>query len=173
MLKPMVSCTERKVRFDFHHEPERNKRQRMTSPMSDISLSSDSPSALSLSDSSISELSSTQPAPTKVAKATSPVISLNNKPNPAPKPPVIKTVQVPAQAKKPTAGKKSLPIMSQLPLSPGRQVAYKPVAKPTKSNNKAADDGGWILARIVRMINGDKLKYEVQDADTEPGNSPP
>ena len=58
--------------------------------------------------------------------------------------------------------------LDQLPLLPGRKVAFKvPVAKHL--TEKGGDDEGgesdWILATILRNIMQDKMRYEVQDAD--------
>ncbi|RSH90860.1 hypothetical protein EHS25_010036 [Saitozyma podzolica] len=53
----------------------------------------------------------------------------------------------------------------QLPLQPGRKVAFK---VPNKGKDKAEDETGeeaWILATIRKCINQDKMRYEVQDAD--------
>ncbi len=58
--------------------------------------------------------------------------------------------------------------LDQLPLQPGRKVAFKiPVAKHGKEKG-GEDEGGeneWILATIQRCILQDKMRYEVQDAD--------
>jgi SAGA-associated factor 29 len=53
----------------------------------------------------------------------------------------------------------------QLPLQPGRKVAFK---VPNKGKDKAEDETGeeaWILATIRKCINQDKMRNEVQDAD--------
>ena len=56
----------------------------------------------------------------------------------------------------------------QLPLQPGRKVAFKvPVAKHSKEKGGDEDDAesDWILATIQRCILQDKLRYEVEDDD--------
>lgn len=53
----------------------------------------------------------------------------------------------------------------QLPLQPGRKVAFKvPAAKNARG---VEEEGGedWILAMIKRCLESNRLKYEVQDAD--------
>ena len=53
----------------------------------------------------------------------------------------------------------------QLPLQPGRKVAFKVPA--TKNAKGVEEDNGddWILAMIKRCILQDRMRYEVQDAD--------
>ena len=51
----------------------------------------------------------------------------------------------------------------QLPLLPGRKVAFKPPNQ--KSDDSGADDG-WILAMIRSKIDREGTRYEVQDADS-------
>ncbi|ODN74033.1 hypothetical protein L202_07508 [Cryptococcus amylolentus CBS 6039] len=55
----------------------------------------------------------------------------------------------------------------QLPLQPGRKVAFKLPAKSTRdgedSQGGAGDD--WILATVKRCILQDRMRYEVQDVD--------
>lgn len=51
---------------------------------------------------------------------------------------------------------------SQLPLRPGRQV----VCKEPKSVSGDSEPG-WILAKVVKMIGADKMRYEVEDADED------
>lgn len=51
---------------------------------------------------------------------------------------------------------------AQLPLKPGRKVAYK-----HKPGARGKDEQEWILAVIVDTIKGDRIRYTVQDADTE------
>jgi SAGA-associated factor 29 len=72
----------------------------------------------------------------------------------------------------------------QLPLQPGRRVAAKPPPKTTatgagggvrtgssgdismsESGVGSGGDEEWILATIKKCIQGDKMRYEVQDAD--------
>jgi len=52
----------------------------------------------------------------------------------------------------------------QLPLRPGRKVAAR---QKHHGTNKGREDEGeeWILAKVVKMVGGDKYRYEVQDAD--------
>jgi len=66
-------------------------------------------------------------------------------------------------------------LMNQLPLQPGRKVAFRQPPQ-SKSANRGGDFGGadaegetWILAVVKRCIGGDPKKYEVQDDDTEDG----
>ena len=55
-------------------------------------------------------------------------------------------------------------ISDQLPLQPGRKVAFKvPAQKTGKAVGPEEED--WILATIKRCIGGDRSRYEVQDAD--------
>lgn len=51
----------------------------------------------------------------------------------------------------------------QLPLRAGRKVA----ARQKQQGVKGREDEGeeWILAKVVKMVGGDKMRYEVQDAD--------
>ena len=56
----------------------------------------------------------------------------------------------------------------QLPLQPGRKVAFKvPGAKHGKEKGGEDDDAesDWILATIQRCILQDKMRYEVEDDD--------
>ena len=53
-------------------------------------------------------------------------------------------------------------LQDQLPLRPGRKVAFK-VPKPKGEVDDGSDD--WILATIVRSLSQDKARYEVQDDD--------
>jgi len=52
----------------------------------------------------------------------------------------------------------------QLPLQPGRKVAFR---QPNQTDGET-----WILAVVKKCIGGDKNKYEVQDDDTEDGENP-
>jgi SAGA-associated factor 29 len=57
---------------------------------------------------------------------------------------------------------------SQLPLQPGRKVAFRPsTAKQHDKGAHDADSEQWILAVVQRMLNNDKTRYEVQDMDDE------
>jgi SAGA-associated factor 29 len=47
----------------------------------------------------------------------------------------------------------------QLPLQPGRKVAFKMPPQPGE------EEESWILATVIRCLGGDKTRYEVQDAD--------
>ncbi|KAH9445264.1 hypothetical protein MJO28_001568 [Puccinia striiformis f. sp. tritici] len=51
----------------------------------------------------------------------------------------------------------------QLPLLPGRLVAFK---RPRKPSDTAGDDY-WIMAKVVKCISGDRNRYEVEDVDEE------
>ncbi|CAH7675284.1 SGF29 tudor-like domain-domain-containing protein [Phakopsora pachyrhizi] len=51
----------------------------------------------------------------------------------------------------------------QLPLQPGRLVAFKRPKKPSDSLGMEE----WIMAKVVKCISGDKNRYEVQDVDDE------
>jgi len=69
-------------------------------------------------------------------------------------------------------------LADQLPLKPGRKVAFRPVLKKGAIgvDVKKDDVGGeeWIMASVKRCINQDKNRYEVQDVDlTEDGQPGP
>jgi len=67
-------------------------------------------------------------------------------------------------------------LADQLPLKPGRKVAFRPVSKKgvVGPDGKKEDGEEWILASVRRCINQDKNRYEVQDADpTEDGQPGP
>ncbi|EFP86951.1 hypothetical protein PGT21_031068 [Puccinia graminis f. sp. tritici] len=51
----------------------------------------------------------------------------------------------------------------QLPLLPGRLVAFKCPRKP--SDHPAEEH--WIMAKVVKCISGDRNRYEVEDVDEE------
>lgn len=58
----------------------------------------------------------------------------------------------------------------QLPLQPGRKVAFKLPAVKAKGDGDTSVNGGssgddWILATVKRCILQDKMRYEVQDVD--------
>lgn len=58
----------------------------------------------------------------------------------------------------------------QLPLQPGRKVAFKLPAVKAKGDGDTSGSGGsggddWILATVKRCILQDKMRYEVQDVD--------
>ena len=56
----------------------------------------------------------------------------------------------------------------QLPLQPGRKVAFKlPAAKSSKEKpgDEEESEDEWILGTIVKSFSQDKLRYEVQDDD--------
>ncbi|KAL8292126.1 hypothetical protein RQP46_001592 [Phenoliferia psychrophenolica] len=72
-------------------------------------------------------------------------------------------------ARKKTKQERKELINQQLPLTPGRRVAFH-----QKVTNVAADgakEEGWILAQITQCIGGDKTKYQVQDVDFDPNTS--
>lgn len=51
----------------------------------------------------------------------------------------------------------------QLPLLPGRLVAFK---RPKKTSDSSTEDQ-WIMAKVVKCISGDRNRYEVEDVDEE------
>ncbi len=57
--------------------------------------------------------------------------------------------------------------LDQLPLQPGRKVAFKvPTTKvPRTGGDDDGADNDWILATIIKCSSQDKMRYEVQDAD--------
>lgn len=63
----------------------------------------------------------------------------------------------------PSAKRRIEALQNQLPLRPGRQV----VCKEPKSASGGDAEPGWILAKVVKMIGADKMRYEVEDADDE------
>ncbi|KAK7048358.1 SAGA-associated factor 29 [Favolaschia claudopus] len=72
-------------------------------------------------------------------------------------------------------------LAKQLPLQEGRKVAFhqpsgKPSAggKPTGNSNASPDTGenNWILAVVVRCLNNDKHRYEVQDPEPQEDGQP-
>jgi SAGA-associated factor 29 len=62
-------------------------------------------------------------------------------------------------------------LTSQLPLKEGRFVAFRPPPKPGQPKNAKQEAGStdWIQARVVRCIQGDKNRYEVEDVDDADG----
>ncbi|KAJ7069797.1 SGF29 tudor-like domain-containing protein [Mycena amicta] len=74
-------------------------------------------------------------------------------------------------------------LAKQLPLQPGRKLAFhqpsgKPSGpggvKPAAATTSAAIETGenWILAVVVRCLNNDKNRYEVQDAEPQEDGQP-
>ncbi|VDB91887.1 unnamed protein product [Peniophora sp. CBMAI 1063] len=53
---------------------------------------------------------------------------------------------------------------AQLPLQPGRLIAFLTPGE--------GDESAWILAKVVRTLNGSKKNYEVQDAEDMDDGSP-
>ncbi|PLW07679.1 hypothetical protein PCASD_22819 [Puccinia coronata f. sp. avenae] len=51
----------------------------------------------------------------------------------------------------------------QLPLLPGRLVAFK---RPRKSSDSSMEEH-WIMAKVVKCISGDRNRYEVEDVDED------
>lgn len=51
----------------------------------------------------------------------------------------------------------------QLPLLPGRLVAFK---RPRKTSDSSTEDH-WIMAKVVKCISGDRNRYEVEDVDED------
>ncbi|KAK4057187.1 hypothetical protein OIO90_001682 [Microbotryomycetes sp. JL221] len=72
---------------------------------------------------------------------------------------------------KSTAKSRRDAITAQLPLTPGRQVAFRQPIKGNNagSNNDVKDD--WILAVVIASL--DKNRYTVQDIDFDPTNPTP
>ncbi|KAG8968766.1 hypothetical protein FRC03_006223 [Tulasnella sp. 419] len=65
-------------------------------------------------------------------------------------------------------------LASQLPLRPGRKVAFRQPAQGagSKSHDVGGADGEgetWILAVVKQSVGGTKTRYEVQDDDNEDG----
>lgn len=56
-------------------------------------------------------------------------------------------------------------LADQLPLKPGRKVAFRPVKKggSQAGDSKKSEDGGdeWIMAFVKRCINQDKNRLEM------------
>ncbi|KAG6816806.1 hypothetical protein H0H87_002775 [Tephrocybe sp. NHM501043] len=60
----------------------------------------------------------------------------------------------------------------QLPLQPGRKVAFHPPpGKPSNGASADNDENTWILALVTKCINADKNRYEVQDAEPQEDGS--
>ncbi|KAI6040854.1 SGF29 tudor-like domain-containing protein [Pisolithus marmoratus] len=61
----------------------------------------------------------------------------------------------------------------QLPLQEGRMVAFHPPAEVFADGSNADDnENTWILAVIIRCINQDKNRYEVQDVEPQEDGQP-
>lgn len=62
----------------------------------------------------------------------------------------------------------------QLPLRPGRKVAFHPPSNTSKAAESAGGgkDEEWILAVVTKSINQDKNRYEVQDPEPQEDGSP-
>ncbi|KAH9950535.1 SGF29 tudor-like domain-containing protein [Amylocystis lapponica] len=62
----------------------------------------------------------------------------------------------------------------QLPLQPGRKVAFHPPQNTTKAADAAAagKEEDWILAVVTKCINQDKNRYEVQDPEPQDDGQP-
>ncbi|MBW0533186.1 hypothetical protein O181_072901 [Austropuccinia psidii MF-1] len=58
---------------------------------------------------------------------------------------------------------KRINFRDQLPLLPGRLVAFK---RPKKSSESGGVED-WIMAKVVKSIGGDKNRYEVEDIDED------
>lgn len=54
------------------------------------------------------------------------------------------------------------PYSDQLPLQPGRRIAFR---VPAEKSGGVDQEVTWILATVKRCLNGDRSRYEVQDAD--------
>ncbi|KAI0322410.1 SGF29 tudor-like domain-containing protein [Amylostereum chailletii] len=73
-----------------------------------------------------------------------------------------------AFSREPKARREAL--SGQLPLQEGRLVAFHPNSSMSKVNGAEAaetDDNTWILAKVLRSINQDKNRYEVEDAEPD------
>ncbi|KAI0032564.1 SGF29 tudor-like domain-containing protein [Vararia minispora EC-137] len=73
----------------------------------------------------------------------------------------------PPFSREPKARREAL--SAQLPLQSGRMVAFHPppAGKPNGTENGDTEDTTWILAKVVRCINQDKNRYEVQDIEPQ------
>lgn len=62
----------------------------------------------------------------------------------------------------------------QLPLRPGRKVAFKVPKAGASTTAVETDDSEqeWILAIVKRCLNGDRMRYEVVDADDATDQAP-
>ncbi|GJE97193.1 SAGA-associated factor 29 family protein [Phanerochaete sordida] len=60
----------------------------------------------------------------------------------------------------------------QLPLRPGRKVAFHPPSNTSKAADTGGKDEEWILAVVTKSINQDKNRYEVQDPEPQEDGSP-
>ncbi|KAJ6508795.1 SGF29 tudor-like domain-containing protein [Mycena sanguinolenta] len=63
----------------------------------------------------------------------------------------------------------------QLPLQENRKVAFhQPSGKPSGGGKPSTDSGenNWILAVVVRCLNNDKNRYEVQDPEPQENGQP-
>ncbi|SCZ89159.1 BZ3500_MvSof-1268-A1-R1_Chr9g10314 [Microbotryum saponariae] len=65
----------------------------------------------------------------------------------------------------------SLAFHAQLPLGPGRQVAFRQPSKSVVPGEEKQDE--WILARVIASIGGDKHRYQVEDVDYDVMNPTP
>ncbi|GLB38540.1 putative SGF29 tudor-like domain containing protein [Lyophyllum shimeji] len=64
-------------------------------------------------------------------------------------------------------------LAKQLPLQPGRKVAFHPPpGKPANGGATENDENTWILALVIKCINADKNRYEVQDAEPQEDGQP-
>lgn len=89
-----------------------------------------------------------------------PTLSLSPAPTPIEASPAIKKDRSATPAVVPMKVKKE-PYADQLPLQPGRRVAFK---VPPESKPDGGEEEEWILVTVRRSL-GDKVKYEVVDAD--------
>jgi SAGA-associated factor 29 len=110
--------------------------------------------------------SSTGPLPTSGTgpngkKKKRPSMSLSPAPTPIEASPAIKKDRSATPAAAPVKARNKEPFADQLPLQPGRRVAFK---VPPSSKAEGGEDEEWILV-TVRKCLGDKVRYEVVDAD--------
>ncbi|KDE04450.1 hypothetical protein MVLG_05098 [Microbotryum lychnidis-dioicae p1A1 Lamole] len=77
------------------------------------------------------------------------------------------TKKATAKSKKETSAtsttSSNLAFHAQLPLGPGRQVAFRQPSKSVVLGEEKQDE--WILARVIASIGGDKHRYQVEDVD--------
>lgn len=89
-----------------------------------------------------------------------PSVSLSPAPTPIEASPAMKKDRSATPAVVPVKVKKEL-YSDQLPLQPGRRVAFK---VPPSSKPEGGEDEEWILVTVRKSL-GDRTKYEVVDAD--------
>ncbi|EIN12596.1 hypothetical protein PUNSTDRAFT_97392 [Punctularia strigosozonata HHB-11173 SS5] len=63
-------------------------------------------------------------------------------------------------------------LAKQLPLEKGRKVAFHPPTHGKAGDDGHVDENTWILAVILKSINQDKNRYEVQDPEPQEDGQP-